>query len=121
VNRQLAEELRPALDTADTTLACRECGTEFVYTAGEQAFYVARGFVPPNRCPDCRRRRHAERQALRANSPYATADGGRGPRPLFAAVCADCGCETKVPFEPKPGRPVYCRQCFAVHRETFRA
>ncbi|MBQ8122561.1 MAG: zinc-binding protein, partial [Ruminococcus sp.] len=28
-------------------------------------------------------------------------------------VCANCGGEAKVPFEPKDGRPVYCSECFA--------
>jgi CxxC-x17-CxxC domain-containing protein len=27
-------------------------------------------------------------------------------------VCADCGKETEVPFEPSQGRPVYCRDCY---------
>ncbi|HPT98842.1 MAG TPA: zinc-ribbon domain containing protein, partial [Armatimonadota bacterium] len=30
---------------ADKTLACRDCGAEFVFTAGEQEFYAERGFV----------------------------------------------------------------------------
>jgi CxxC-x17-CxxC domain-containing protein len=40
---------------ADKTLACRECGTEFVFTAGEQEFYAQKGFTnEPTRCPACR-------------------------------------------------------------------
>jgi CxxC-x17-CxxC domain-containing protein len=31
---------------------------------------------------------------------------------MFPAVCADCGKETTVPFEPRQGRPVYCSDCF---------
>ncbi len=31
----------------------------------------------------------------------------------FKAVCSLCGKETTVPFEPEPGRPVYCRDCVA--------
>jgi CxxC-x17-CxxC domain-containing protein len=31
----------------------------------------------------------------------------------FKAVCSACGKETFVPFEPEPGRPVYCRECIA--------
>lgn len=26
--------------------------------------------------------------------------------------CSECGKETDVPFEPKKGRPVYCRECY---------
>ena len=28
----------------DKTLVCKECGQEFVFTAGEQEFYAERGF-----------------------------------------------------------------------------
>ena len=30
----------------DKTLVCKECGKEFVFTAGEQEFYAERGFQP---------------------------------------------------------------------------
>ena len=33
----------------DKTLVCKECGQEFVFTAGEQEFYAERGF--PERAP----------------------------------------------------------------------
>ncbi|HBN07298.1 MAG TPA: hypothetical protein DD435_01175 [Cyanobacteria bacterium UBA8530] len=33
-------------------------------------------------------------------------------RPMFKAICATCGVETTVPFEPTSGKPVYCRNCF---------
>jgi CxxC-x17-CxxC domain-containing protein len=32
---------------------------------------------------------------------------------MYPAVCAECGQETEVPFEPRGDRPVYCRTCFA--------
>jgi CxxC-x17-CxxC domain-containing protein len=35
-----------------------------------------------------------------------------GARQMYKAVCADCGVTTEVPFEPRQGRPVYCRDCF---------
>ena len=28
----------------DVTMVCKECGNEFVFTAGEQAFYAEKGF-----------------------------------------------------------------------------
>ncbi len=34
------------------------------------------------------------------------------PRQLYPAVCSECGRETEVPFNPTPGKPVYCRECF---------
>ena len=29
---------------ADKTLVCKDCGAEFVFTEGEQAFYAEKGF-----------------------------------------------------------------------------
>ncbi|MEG0306704.1 MAG: zinc-ribbon domain-containing protein [Clostridium sp.] len=47
---------------ADKKLTCRDCGNEFVFTEGEQAFYAEKGFEnEPTRCVDCRRARKAER------------------------------------------------------------
>ena len=38
----------------DKTLVCKECGNEFVFTAGEQEFYAERGFQnEPQRCKAC--------------------------------------------------------------------
>ncbi len=86
----------------DKTLVCKECGQEFVFTAGEQEFYAERGFQnEPQRCKACRDARKA---------------AARGPREYFTAVCASCGGEAKVPFEPKSDRPVYCSECFAKMR-----
>ena len=41
---------------------------------------------------------------------------GRGPREMFDAVCAQCGVQTRVPFKPVAGRPVYCRDCYSAKR-----
>jgi hypothetical protein len=44
----------------DRTLTCAECGTTFVWAAGEQAFYAEKGFGgAPQRCPACRAKRGA--------------------------------------------------------------
>ena len=41
---------------ADKTLTCRDCGSEFDFTEGEQEFYKEKGFEnEPTRCPSCRR------------------------------------------------------------------
>jgi hypothetical protein len=43
----------------DTSLTCSDCGTAFLFTAKEQATYVANGFTtPPNQCPSCRHVNH---------------------------------------------------------------
>lgn len=41
---------------ADITIKCKDCGEEFVFTEGEQAFYKEKGFEnQPSRCLACRR------------------------------------------------------------------
>ncbi|MDD4188706.1 MAG: zinc-ribbon domain-containing protein [Eubacteriales bacterium] len=48
---------------ADKTLKCKDCGEEFVFTESEQAFYQEKGFEnEPQRCPDCRKARKAQRR-----------------------------------------------------------
>lgn len=41
-------------------------------------------------------------------------------RKMYPATCADCKKETQVPFQPKEGRPVYCRECLPKHRGERR-
>jgi len=92
----------------DKVLVCKDCGREFVFTAGEQEFYAERGFQnEPARCKECRDARKASRRG---------AQSSRQPRQMYDAVCAACGAPTKVPFEPKGDRPVYCSDCFQARR-----
>ena len=40
----------------DKTLVCKDCGAEFVFTAGEQEFYAEKGFHKEDRpvyCSEC--------------------------------------------------------------------
>ena len=91
----------------DKTLICKECGEEFVFTAGEQEFYAEKGFEnEPQRCKPCR---DARKNAAKAD------------RKLYDAVCAACGGPAKVPFEPREDRPVYCSECFAKMKEEEEA
>ena len=47
---------------ADITLTCKDCGNEFVFTEGEQAFYVEKGLTnQPVRCPAYRKARKQQR------------------------------------------------------------
>ncbi|MBQ2758383.1 MAG: zinc-ribbon domain containing protein [Clostridia bacterium] len=83
----------------DKTLTCKECGNEFVFTAGEQEFYAEKGFVnEPQRCKECR---NARKQAA------------KGEREFFVTTCSECGGEAKVPFKPRDDRAVLCSDCYA--------
>jgi uncharacterized protein with PIN domain len=56
---------------ADKTLVCKDCNAEFIFTEGEQAFYQEKGFEnEPQRCPECRRARKAERNNRSANRGF---------------------------------------------------
>lgn len=47
----------------DKTIECRDCGQEFVFTAGEQEFYAEKGFTnEPVRCKACRQARKQQNQ-----------------------------------------------------------
>ncbi len=86
----------------DKILVCRECGREFEFTASEQEFYAEKGFTnEPGRCPECR-----------AARKQRNGGGYRQQREMFPAICATCGVETTVPFQPSGDRPVYCRDCY---------
>lgn len=55
----------------DKTLVCKECGQEFIFTAGEAEFYAEKGFVnEPQRCKACRdARKNAANRNARCLTP----------------------------------------------------
>jgi CxxC-x17-CxxC domain-containing protein len=80
----------------DRTLQCKDCGADFLFTAGEQEFYVEKGLTnEPKRCKNCR---DAKKNVAKA-------------RGRFTAVCSKCGGIAILPFEPYNERRVYCTQC----------
>jgi len=102
----------------DKTLACVDCGVDFIFSADDQEFHASRGFTnEPKRCPDCRRARKSARgDGGGGGGGYGGGGGGggysSGPRQMYPAKCAQCGRDTEVPFQPRGDRPVYCRDCF---------
>ena len=111
---------------SDRTLTCRDCGQEFLFTEGEQQFYAERGYSEPSRCKSCRQARKAQ-QGTGGGSSYSSGGyggggggsyggNGGGQRQFYPATCSECGKDTEVPFQPTPGKPVYCRDCFQSRR-----
>ena len=89
----------------DKTLVCKDCGAEFVFTAGEQEFYREKGFSSePQRCIGCRKRRKNN-------------TNGQGSVVLYEIVCSKCGEIEKIPFEPKHDRPLFCSVCYRNYQE----
>jgi CxxC-x17-CxxC domain-containing protein len=94
----------------DKTIQCADCSNSFTFTAREQEFFQSKGYVnEPKRCPTCRQSRRSQRGG---------GGGGSSQRQMYPAVCAQCGKETEVPFEPRNGRPVYCSDCYSKSRAS---
>ncbi|HUU08376.1 MAG TPA: CxxC-x17-CxxC domain-containing protein [Dehalococcoidales bacterium] len=88
----------------EKSLVCSDCGATFTFSAEEQQFFQTKGYTnEPKRCPECRQSRRSSRDG---------GDSYKFRRQTFPAVCAECGKETEVPFEPREGRPVYCSECY---------
>ena len=93
----------------DETWTCRDCGSEFGFSAREQRFFASKGFQnKPSRCAACRAAKRASQ------------NGGATTRQMFDVICDACGQPTQVPFQPRGDRPVYCRPCLeAQQRNRF--
>ena len=111
----------------DEILTCTDCNAQFTFSAGEQEFFAAKGFQnKPNRCPDCRAARKAQRSSsggggggsYGSGGGYGGGGGGR-QREMYQAVCSQCGRTAEVPFQPRGDKPVYCRECFQ-SRQSYR-
>ena len=105
----------------DRTLACADCSKDFVFTVGEQEFYEQRGFTnTPKRCEDCRAKKKSQAggggSAGRGPKRPGGGAGAGGDRPKFPATCSRCSANFDAPFQPKEGRPVFCRKCFEANK-----
>ncbi|MGA1984304.1 MAG: zinc-ribbon domain containing protein [Acidobacteriaceae bacterium] len=97
------------MEFVDRLLTCVDCGGEFIFTAGEQLFFLDKNFKnDPKRCKPCKSRRAAGANAAPGSGPAAAGISRTETR----THCSECGIETTVPFKPTQGRPVLCRQCF---------
>ncbi len=103
----------------DRLLTCSDCRAEFIFTAGEQVFFLDKQFKnDPKRCKSCKSRR--------SGLSSAAATGANPGTPGLARTetrteCSECRIETTVPFKPTQGRPVLCRQCFQMRNRAVAA
>jgi CxxC-x17-CxxC domain-containing protein len=101
------------MEFQDKLLKCVDCGTDFVFTAGEQLFFYDKQFKnEPKRCKNCKGKRIAVLGAAHGQ-PHAKTE--------TRTNCSQCGKETTVPFRPTQGRPVLCRECFQQRRHVASA
>jgi len=102
------------MEFQDKMLKCIDCGTDFVFTAGEQLFFHDKQFKnEPKRCKTCKAKRVS---VLGATPPVRSFT-----RTETRTTCSQCGKETTVPFKPTQGRPVLCRECFQGRRSAASA
>jgi CxxC-x17-CxxC domain-containing protein len=88
---------------ADREVRCVSCSETFVFSSGEQEFFLEKGFVnEPKHCKQCKAKRTGERKRSRIETHVN---------------CAQCGSDTTVPFKPTHSRPVLCATCYR-HRPT---
>jgi len=94
------------VDFEDKFIECSDCGNTFTFSVKDQELFHSKGYThAPKRCPSCRQARKTER--------YGNSGSGyRSSRQMFPAVCAECGKDTQVPFEPRGDKPVYCSDCY---------
>jgi CxxC-x17-CxxC domain-containing protein len=99
---------------SDETLSCLDCRRSFTFTASQQEFFASKGFTnKPGRCDDCRAARKGASGGQRGSFAGNT-------RELFKTTCSQCGGVAEVPFQPRTGRPVYCRDCFSSQQTSYR-
>ena len=103
----------------DRTLTCADCGTNFTFSADDQAYHAEKGFTnEPKRCQNCRAAKREQRGD--GGGSYGSGGGyGGGQREMFSATCGSCGKEARVPFQPRGDKPVYCSDCFRSQQGSY--
>ncbi|KXK00747.1 MAG: hypothetical protein UZ17_ACD001002090 [Acidobacteria bacterium OLB17] len=89
----------------DVEISCVQCRETFLFTEKEQETFYQRNMMAPQRCPKCR----SKKAGMGENAPSR-----------FEIVCDNCGKHDTVPFQPKVGRSVMCRECFESNRSRAR-
>ncbi len=89
----------------DIQIPCVQCKEEFVFTEKEQEVFYQRNMMSPQRCGKCRSKKAAKSE----NAPTR-----------YEIVCDNCGRHDHVPFQPKVGRNVLCKDCHQASRSRSR-
>src|SRR4029077_21277963 len=93
-----------SMEFQDKVLKCIDCGSDFIFTAGEQLFFHDKQFKnEPKRCKACKTKRGGV-----LGAPPVLGQGYRYTKVETQATCSGCGKQTTVPFRPTQGRPVFC-------------
>jgi CxxC-x17-CxxC domain-containing protein len=89
----------------DVEIPCVQCREIFVFSEKDQELFYQRNMPAPQRCARCRSKK---------------AGLTKDPHQRFEIVCDNCGKHDTVPFQPKVGRSVLCKECFEAGRSRAR-
>jgi len=74
------------------TITCATCSKEFTMSDEEVAYFKKKGYQMRKHCLECSAKR---RETLHQ---------------IYRGLCATCGCDISLPFNPSEGGKYYCRQ-----------
>jgi DNA-directed RNA polymerase subunit RPC12/RpoP len=81
------------MEYQDKVLKCIDCGTEFVFTAGEQLFFRDKKFTnEPKRCKNCKDKRVAVLGAASHGSPSHGPSRGHSKMTIASCSCSFARC-----------------------------
>lgn len=84
---------------------CDSCGNQcevpFRPTSGKPIF-----------CSNCFEKNRGSSDSRRFEGRGSDRPTNFEDRPMFDAICDECGNSCKVPFQPRGDKPIYCSNCF---------
>jgi CxxC-x17-CxxC domain-containing protein len=90
----------------EKSLHCYNCKKIFIFTVAAQEYRSSQGYPnDPTNCPTCRRARKT------GISHVDTNEGYNSHRQMYPVTCTQCGKAVRIPFQPRPGKPIYCSDC----------
>lgn len=94
----------------DFEIPCVQCKEIFLFTEKEQELFYQRNMAAPQRCSNCRTKK----------AGAAAKGGDNNASAKFEIICDHCGKHDRVPFQPKVGRTVLCKECHQASRARMR-
>ena len=90
----------------DVEIPCVQCKEIFLFTEKEQETFYRQNLMQPQRCQKCRSKK---------------TPGGGNAQTRFEIICDHCGKHDHVPFQPKVGRSVLCKECHQASKARMRS
>jgi len=89
----------------ELAIQCVQCGENFIFAEKDQDLFYRKNMPLPQRCARC----SSKKAALAENAPAR-----------FEIICDHCGKHDRVPFQPKVGRSVLCKECYQASKSKTR-